>query len=129
MQKTNKCLKLNIKEVPLRKLGKARIRVLNSFDASAKKLTMTHVFLPAGEKLPFFKHNKTDEWIYIIEGSVNVTLNKQELCLKAGDCLYLRRKTWHSFLAGERGVKAISLYYPPINWKQQDVEIEYRVGE
>lgn len=95
--------------------------VLNFKQPSSKKLTITLVKLPPNKKLPSIQHLKTEEWSFILEGSLKAELNQRIFSLKKGDYLYLSPKVWHSFKAGSKGVTALSIYSPGLDWNNVDV--------
>jgi mannose-6-phosphate isomerase-like protein (cupin superfamily) len=81
----------------------------------------TQVQLPPLAHLPSIRHSKTHEWVYIVEGSATAVLDKEKVTLRPNDYLYLPPHVWHSFRAGRRGVKALSLYMPGLNWEDPDI--------
>jgi transcriptional regulator with XRE-family HTH domain len=54
-----------------------------------------------------------EEFIYVIEGRIHGKINEEEFELEAGDALYLRSRSPHSFYnPSDRPAKALTVIYP-----------------
>ena len=65
-----------------------------------------------GETHDWHDH-KEDELIYIVEGEGRYELEGGAIEFKAGDCIFLPRKTRHrSMTAGTKDVKLLAIFHP-----------------
>jgi mannose-6-phosphate isomerase-like protein (cupin superfamily) len=101
----------------MRNWGRLLIRTLNERDPSSRILSVTEVRLASREQLPQIFHKRTHEWVYVLQGSALAVLDGRKTVLKKNDYIYLAPEARHSFRSGPQGVRALSLYMPPLDWK------------
>lgn len=112
-----------VSSLPVRRWKDLRVRDVNTDDTSSKFLSFTVIELPPKVKLPLIRHSHTVETIYILEGDAKALINSKIIHLRKGDYLCFGKNVAHSFKSGAYGVKAISLYFPPINQEKPDIII------
>lgn len=68
--------------------------------------------LDPGQVVSEHYHPFSDEFLYFIEGSVEITADGEPLSVAAGQALLLRRGTRHRFLAGAAGAHWVYVMTP-----------------
>lgn len=119
----NKFKFLKVLEIPARSWGDLLVRDINTEDSSSNLCSFTQIELPPNKKLPLIRHRQTVEAVYILEGTATVLLDNVLVKLEKWDYLCFDKGVAHSFTSGDQGVKALSLYFPPIEKTRPDVEI------
>ena len=62
---------------------------------------------------PRHLHHEQDEWIYVIEGEINLVVGAEGLRLTAGESIFIPRKTSHTWTRmSSRPAKIINVYQP-----------------
>jgi mannose-6-phosphate isomerase-like protein (cupin superfamily) len=80
---------------------------------SAQAATM--VLAPGGkEGGPDNRHRGADQWLYVIEGTGEATVNERKVSLSAGTLLLIERGDTHEIRNTGRGqMKTVNFYAPP----------------
>ena len=59
-------------------------------------------------------HEKSDQWLYVIEGEGRAIVDGEPVALQAGDLVYIEAGETHEIEnTGEKPQKTLSLYVPP----------------
>ena len=88
--------------------GKAKIESLvQGHNAFLGRLT-----LAAGQKVPLHQ-DKTEEYLYIIEGGGTITINNTSYQVQAGDSIYMPAKAKVSFVNGPKRLVAFQVFAGP----------------
>lgn len=116
--------KITKKECSVRDWNQMKMSIFNEKNAGNNTLTMGLVELGPRRALPSIRHLKTEEWMYILEGSLIAGLNNDQVRLRKGDFLFLPKKVWHSFVAGSRGVTSLFVHAPKFDWNKPDVQVK-----
>jgi DNA-binding transcriptional MerR regulator len=62
---------------------------------------------------PRHLHHEQDEWIYVIDGEINLVVGAEGLRLTAGESIFIPRKTAHTWIRmSGRPAKIINVYQP-----------------
>ena len=62
---------------------------------------------------PRHLHQKQDEWIYVVDGEIDLVVGAERLRLTAGESLFIPRKTAHLWTCmSGRPAKIINVYQP-----------------
>lgn len=85
-------------------------------------VTLLHEELLPGGSVPAIRHRRTDEVVFVLEGRASAYLDGRRVPLRAGSLLEIPAGTGHRFVAGRRGVRALSLFAPRMDPKKPDVE-------
>ena len=86
--------------------------ILNDGRDTDGRFSMIEQHMPLGSGPIPHVHNFTDEWFYIMDGSMDAVLDGQEMTAKAGDTLWIPRGTVHSFKVASDVCRVLNAYYP-----------------
>lgn len=124
MKNKNKIVYGNIKALACKKLGKLKMRVIET--ARSFNITLLHEALPPNGAAPYVIHSKTVELVYVTKGKVLGILNGERINFSEGDYLYIPAGVEHRFETTDTGVEAISIFSPPMNFNKPDAKIVFR---
>jgi len=75
--------------------GKGTATLLHNASTGSKQVALSRLTLDPGAEVPEHSH-ETGEWLYILSGSAQMTLQGQALTVKAGDAVCLHKGKKHS---------------------------------
>lgn len=73
-----------------------------------------HVRIAKGSKLKTHTHAGSETFIYILEGTVIVTLDDNNSRVRAGDTIYIPAGASHGFSTPDEAIALLSVQSPPI---------------
>ncbi|MEM9363695.1 MAG: cupin domain-containing protein [Bacteroidota bacterium] len=88
------------------------IKVAKSEDYTPEISLLTER-IPSGDGIPVHKHLNEEEFIFIQEGRVEITLDEAVQEGKTGDLVYVPKNTWHGFKNIGQKVVTILFGYSP----------------
>ena len=90
-------------------------------DARRGRLSVLHVRLKPGAAAPALYHRRTDEFFFVLKGSVSGRIGGRRRRFKAGDFCFLPAGTVHEFKAGPRGLETLDVFFPRLSLSKPDV--------
>lgn len=107
--------RFRVHELPEKRFEAVRLRVLGAEVTGLEgKASVVHVRLPARGRHPSVVHPRTHEMVFIVSGRALGTLGRTRMVLRKGDAVSIPAGMRHAFVAGPRGVEALSLFSPPL---------------
>src|SRR3954449_8205036 len=106
-------------------LGSIGVRfMIDGAEADQRLSLVEHPMSPRALAAPLHRHNREDEYSYVLEGRVGALLGDDVLVGSPGDLIFKPRNQWHTFwnagaqggalrLGGPRGSLT---YTPPSEW-------------
>ena len=58
-------------------------------------------------------HGDSDQWLYVIDGSGQVTIEGREIPLEEGDLVLIEAYETHEVRGGDERLETLNLYVPP----------------
>jgi quercetin dioxygenase-like cupin family protein len=87
--------------------------LIDGADAGGRFALVQHLFAPRALAAPMHRHQREDEFTYVLSGRVGAILGDQEVVAEAGDLLFKPRNQWHTFWnAGDEPAAALELISP-----------------
>jgi len=87
--------------------------LIDGADAGGRFALVQHLFAPRALAAPMHRHQREDEFTYVLYGRVGAILGDQEVIAEAGDLLFKPRDQWHTFWnAGDEPAAALELISP-----------------
>lgn len=86
--------------------------ILVDGEKTGGRFTLIEQLMPQGTQPIPHVHHFTDEWFYIIEGSMDAVVNGQTVTVKTGGTLWIPRDTEHSFLVTSPTCRVLNGYEP-----------------
>ena len=80
-------------------------------EQKTKSAFMAHMTIPAGAKVPVHK-DKSEEYIYVLEGEGMVWINGGLFPVKAGSSVFMPADAEVSFINGPKETKVIQFFAP-----------------
>jgi mannose-6-phosphate isomerase-like protein (cupin superfamily) len=72
-----------------------------------------HPMSPRALAAPLHRHNREDEYSYVLEGKVGALLGDEVLVAEPGDLVFKPRKQWHTFWnAGDEPARILEIIAP-----------------
>ena len=72
-----------------------------------------HPMSPRALAAPLHKHNREDEYSYVLEGKMGALLGDEVLTAEAGDLVFKPRDQWHTFWnAGDEPARILEIISP-----------------
>ena len=72
-----------------------------------------HPMSPRALAAPLHKHNREDEYSYVLEGKMGAMLGDEVLTAEAGDLVFKPRDQWHTFWnAGDEPARILEIISP-----------------
>ena len=82
-------------------LGSIGVRFMIDGSESDERFSLVeHPMSPRALAAPLHRHNREDEYTFVLEGSVGALLGDEVVVAKAGDLVYKPRGQWHTFWNG-----------------------------
>lgn len=98
------------------RLGQLEIRFLLDGDDTAGRMAMFEFVVPPGAKVPApHYHERVDEAIYGLEGTLTFTVDGRRVQIGPGDRCFVPRGTVHGFVnAGSEPTRTLALLTPAL---------------
>jgi mannose-6-phosphate isomerase-like protein (cupin superfamily) len=95
-------------------LGTIGVRFMISGDESGGGFSLLeHPMSPRALAAPLHRHNREDEYSFILEGRVGALLGDEELVGGPGDLIFKPRNQWHTFWnAGDEPARLLEIISP-----------------
>ena len=94
--------------------SKAKISLLTSSDIEKTMEPILYEILPDGESGKDFYHHNGEEFVFVIEGELEVYINEDLYSLKKGDSIYFKSNQKHKFKNNSNKVtRALWVVNPP----------------
>lgn len=100
--------------------GALKFRFLTG-DKAFGGTSVVHETLPPRSRLPCIYHEKTDELVLVLKGSLHAELDGRRFVLKPGDIAHLPAGTRHMFSTRGRSAEALSIFSPCMTINDLDV--------
>lgn len=91
-------------------------RTLIAPDQTGEALAILELTLPGGGEPPPHIHTNEDEAFYVVEGSIEVTVDGKTTLLKPGEALFAPRNVPHSFRILTEKATLLNLITPGTLW-------------
>lgn len=95
-------------------LGSIGVRFMIDGEETDRGFSLVeHPMSPHALAAPLHKHNREDEYTYVLEGSVGALLGDEVLVAEAGDLVFKPRDQWHTFWnAGDTPARILEVIAP-----------------
>jgi quercetin dioxygenase-like cupin family protein len=95
-------------------LGSIGVRfMIDGPDAGERFSLVEHPMSPHALAAPLHRHNREDEYSYVLEGSLGALLGDEVVIGKPGDLIYKPRGQWHTFWnAGDTPARILEIISP-----------------
>ena len=79
-------------------LGSIGVRfMIDGADADQRFSLVEHPMSPRALAAPLHRHNREDEYSYVLEGEIGALLGDEVVYASAGDFVFKPREQWHTF--------------------------------
>ena len=95
-------------------LGSIGVRfMINGEEADGRFSLVEHPMSARALAAPLHRHNREDEYSYVLEGRVGALLGEEVLVGGPGDLIFKPRKQWHTFWnAGDEPARILEIISP-----------------
>jgi mannose-6-phosphate isomerase-like protein (cupin superfamily) len=95
-------------------LGSIGVRFMIDGDEAAERFSLVeHPMAPHALAAPLHRHNREDEYSFVLEGSVGALLGDDVVIGKPGDLIFKPRGQWHTFWnAGDVPARILEIISP-----------------
>ena len=95
-------------------LGSIGVRFMIDGSESDERFSLVeHPMSPRALAAPLHRHNREDEYTFVLEGSVGALLGDEVVVAKPGDLVYKPRGQWHTFWnAGDTPARILEIISP-----------------
>src|SRR3954469_2622027 len=95
-------------------LGSIGVRfMIDGADADQRFSLVEHPMSPRALAAPLHRHNREDEYSYVLEGRMGALLGDEVVYAKAGDLVWKPRNQWHTFWnAGDEPASILEIISP-----------------
>jgi quercetin dioxygenase-like cupin family protein len=95
-------------------LGSIGVRFMIDGPESDERFSLVeHPMSPHALAAPLHRHNREDEYTYVLEGSVGALLGDEVVIGRPGDLIYKPRAQWHTFWnAGDAPARILEIISP-----------------
>ena len=95
-------------------LGTIGVRfMINGSESGGGFSLVEHPMSPGALAAPLHRHNREDEYSFILEGEVGALLGEEVLIGKPGDLIFKPRNQWHTFWnAGDQPARLLEIISP-----------------
>lgn len=91
-----------------------KIALLSSGDIEKNMEPIYYEIKPNGESGRGYYHHPGEEFVYVVEGKIDIYINENQYSLEAGDSLYFKSKQKHRFKNNSKEIaKVIWIVTPP----------------
>ncbi len=100
----------------------AFMRLLVSSEDSGGQLSIMEQWLPAGHATPTHVHQREDQTLHVLEGTLSARVGDTRKTLTAGESIFLPRRIPHALKAGSAGAKCLEIN-TPAGFEQFHIEV------
>jgi mannose-6-phosphate isomerase-like protein (cupin superfamily) len=95
-------------------LGSIGVRFMIDGDETDRGFSLVeHPMSPRALAAPLHRHNREDEYSYVLEGTMGALLGDEVLTAEAGDLVFKPRNQWHTFWnAGDEPCRILEIIAP-----------------
>ena len=95
-------------------LGSIGVRfMIDGHEADERFSLVEHPMSPRALAAPLHRHNREDEYSFVLEGSVGALLGDEVVIGKPGDLIFKPRGQWHTFWnAGDEPARLLEIISP-----------------
>jgi len=95
-------------------LGSIGVRfMIDGADADQRFSLVEHPMSPRALAAPLHRHNREDEYSYVLEGRMGALLGDEVVYAEAGDLVWKPRNQWHTFWnAGDENARILEIISP-----------------
>jgi mannose-6-phosphate isomerase-like protein (cupin superfamily) len=95
-------------------LGSIGVRlIIDGSEADERFSLVEHPMSPRALAAPLHRHNREDEYTFVLEGSVGALLGDEVVVAGPGDLVYKPRGQWHTFWnAGDTTARILEIISP-----------------
>ena len=95
-------------------LGSIGVRFMIDGDETDRGFSLVeHPMSPRALAAPLHRHNREDEYTYVLEGKVGALLGDEVLVAEPGDLVFKPRDEWHTFWnAGDTPARILEIIAP-----------------
>jgi quercetin dioxygenase-like cupin family protein len=95
-------------------LGSIGVRfMIDGAEAGERFSLVEHPMSPRALAAPLHRHNREDEYSYVLEGRMGALLGDEVLVAEAGDLVFKPRNQWHTFWnAGDEPARILEIISP-----------------
>jgi quercetin dioxygenase-like cupin family protein len=95
-------------------LGSIGVRFMIDGEETDKGFSLVeHPMSPRALAAPLHRHNREDEYSYVLEGKVGALLGDEVLVAEPGDLVFKPRNQWHTFWnAGDEPARILEIIAP-----------------
>jgi quercetin dioxygenase-like cupin family protein len=95
-------------------LGSIGVRFMIDGDEAAERFSLVeHPMSPHALAAPLHRHNREDEYSYVIEGRLGALLGEEVVIGGPGDLIFKPRNQWHTFWnAGDEPARILEIISP-----------------
>jgi quercetin dioxygenase-like cupin family protein len=95
-------------------LGSIGVRFMIDGDETGERFSLVeHPMSPHALAAPLHRHNREDEYTFVLEGSVGALLGDDVVIGKPGDLIFKPRGQWHTFWnAGDAPARILEIISP-----------------
>jgi mannose-6-phosphate isomerase-like protein (cupin superfamily) len=95
-------------------LGSIGVRfMIDGSEADERFSLVEHPMSPRALAAPLHRHNREDEYTFVLEGSVGALLGDEVLVAEPGDLVFKPRGQWHTFWnAGDTPARILEIISP-----------------
>jgi quercetin dioxygenase-like cupin family protein len=95
-------------------LGSIGVRfMIDGAEADERFSLVEHPMSPRALAAPLHRHNREDEYSYVLEGQVGALLGDEVVVGKPGDLIFKPRAQWHTFWnAGDEPARILEIISP-----------------
>lgn len=111
----------SVSDVKPRPFYAFKIRFLSPGFASP--VSLVHESITSNKQVPFVVHHRTDEFIYVLEGRAVMFMGRRKFTIRKGDCISIPKGIRHAFKTAGSKMEALSIFSPPMTFKEPDAEI------
>jgi mannose-6-phosphate isomerase-like protein (cupin superfamily) len=111
---TGKAKVVGPKDGKLGFLGSIGVRFMIDGDETDRGFSLVeHPMSPRALAAPLHRHNREDEYSYVLEGKMGALLGDEVLTAEAGDLVFKPRNQWHTFWnAGDEPCRILEIIAP-----------------
>src|SRR3954471_25064435 len=95
-------------------LGSIGVRfMIDGHEAAERFSLVEHPMSPRALAAPLHRHNREDEYSYVLEGRMGALLGDEVVYAEAGDLVWKPRNQWHTFWnAGDENARILEIISP-----------------